>query len=281
MNKWLWLLLAASPMTALAQGDDPIAYKCYYCTPEEKEDVALLQGVGQHYVYDVATLHIVRVEVSLRGGRLVAETFPAEDWVRKQFVGLVQLHGHHLIGSNLEPLGYFERVYLYAPGSDHARSGTYLSSKHFSALHADHGEARRIGARYLEARPVFGFLDMVASGGRLLRLELNKDGDRPPVAVLGFAGGDLARFYFEYATRRWEYLEANDGTYPVQESVDDFVIDGQATTFKYRWLDSSQRDAFMERAAHAGVAMVGTLVRHNDTTFICDRVEDRVECTIR
>ncbi|MFL9583958.1 hypothetical protein [Stenotrophomonas sp. AB1(2024)] len=280
MRRLLWLLLAALPMTATAQADDPIAYKCYYCTPAEMEDVALLQGVGQHYVYDVSGLHIVGFNVALQGGILVADPFPAEEWVKKQFIGFVQLYGHHLGGRSLEPLGSFEEVYLYAPGSDHARVSQYLSSEHFSALHPDHRAARQTVARFLASHPVLGFLDTEASGGRLLRLELNKDGDRPPIATTGFSGRHFARFFYDYSARRWEYLAAHDGLYGVQEKADDFVVDGQPTTFNYRWLDSGERDAFMKRAARAGVSMIGTPVLYKDAMFLCERAEEGVRCTV-
>lgn len=52
MKKLFWMMLAALPMQAIANEEDPIAYKCYYCTPAEMKDVALAQGVGRHYVYD-------------------------------------------------------------------------------------------------------------------------------------------------------------------------------------------------------------------------------------
>jgi hypothetical protein len=280
MRRLLWLLLAALPMPATAQADDPIAYKCYYCTPAEMEEVALLQGVGKHYVYDVSRPHIEGFNVALQGGRLVADPFPPEAWTKKQFIGLVQLYGHDLGGSSLEPQGSFERVYLYAPGSDHARASPYLSSGHFSALHPDHRAARQTVARFLASHPVLGFLDTEASGGRLLRLELNKEGDRPPIATTGFSGRHFARFFYDYSARRWEYLAAYDGLYWVQEKADDFVIEGQPTTFKYRWLESGQRDAFIDRAASAGVVMVGTPVLHNDATIFCERVEEGVRCTV-
>jgi hypothetical protein len=92
MKKVLWLLLAAMPMQAVANDEDPIAYKCYYCTPDEMEDVALAQGVGRHYVYDAQKLTIVGYDVDLRDGALKAESFVAEGWLQTQFLGMMSLY---------------------------------------------------------------------------------------------------------------------------------------------------------------------------------------------
>ena len=122
MKKLLWMMLAALPIQAVANEDDPIAYKCYYCTPAEMEDVALAQGVGRHYVYDAGNLNIMGFNVESAGNSLIATSFTAEDWVERQFKGMMGLYSGY--DGSME--AYIENVDLLAPGSDHGRTNQRL-----------------------------------------------------------------------------------------------------------------------------------------------------------
>lgn len=134
MKKMLWLLLAAMPMQAVANEEDPIAYKCYYCTPDEMEDVALAQGVGRHYVYDAQKLSIAGYEVTMADGILYADTFKTEDWVRNQFLGMMKLYS----GSNGEMWTVIDDIRLLAPGTEHGKAYSYLWGQNLSSLNPTH-----------------------------------------------------------------------------------------------------------------------------------------------
>jgi hypothetical protein len=283
MKKLLWMLLAALPVQAVASEDDPIAYKCYYCTPDEMEAVALAQGVGQHYVYDAKKLTIVGYNVSQQGGELKAETFTPESWVEAQFLGLMNLYSPH-DGAMYVSIG---NVRLLAPGTEHGRSSRYLWGQDLTALNPHHQAARELVLRYLDEHDKLAFLDTSASGGRLLRFQYMLDGAHPIVAGVRFYGSDdsaSTKYYFDHDTRGWRYIGSlfpQDSRYMlIQETREDFAPTEGRTTFKYKAGESTWSRAFIERATWASIAMHGELPGYRAMQFNCIRAADDIQCHI-
>lgn len=280
MKKLLWALLAALPMQAAANEGDPIAYKCYYCTPAEMEDVALAQGVGQHYVYDAEKLTITGFRVFMQNGTLKADPFEAEGWVRTQFLGMMSLYNP----SYGDMIGGVGPVALLAPGTEHGRSSRYLWGHDLIALNGHHEKARETVRRYVTEHPTFDFLDTSHSGGKLLRFEYMLDDSQPIIATMHFQGKSesRARYYFDHSARLWRYL----GSYlpqqhfhqAIQESRDDFAPSQGVTTYYYPSRHAEWAEAFIERATWAGIPVHGDLANYHNVRFDCERVIDDIQC---
>lgn len=283
MKKMLWLLLAAMPMQAVANEEDPIAYKCYYCTPDEMEDVALAQGVGRHYVYDAQKLTIVGYDVAELDGLLKAESFTAESWLQNQFLGMMNLyspdHGQMEI--------FIGDVALLAPNTEHGRSSRYIWPQYLTALNPLHKEARKTVHRYLADHKDLNFLDTSVSGGKLLKFHYAQIGDRPITAWLGFRHGEVgsAVYHFDHDSRSWNYqksyLREDRSLQPLQESREDFAPTEGRTTFQYRGSESALIQAFMDRAGWAGVPVHGQLPSSGDVRFNCERAVTDIYCMIQ
>lgn len=282
MKKMLWLLLAAMPMQAAAKEEDPIAYKCYYCTPDEMEEVALAQGVGRHYVYDAQRLNIVGFDVFLRDEVLKAESFVAESWVQNQFLGMMSLYDP--LDGTMEAM--ISNVGLLAPNTEHGRSSRYIWPQDLTALNPHHKDARETVRRYLADHKELSFLDTSVSGGRLLKFQYAQDGDRPITAWMTFlhrrAGNAIYRF--DHDTRSWNYQEGHlpqqERLKPVQESREDFAPTEGRTAFDYLGYESDLTRAFMERAGWAGVPVHGQLPSNRNVRFNCERVLDDIHCNV-
>ncbi|WNH52939.1 hypothetical protein [Stenotrophomonas oahuensis] len=283
MKKLFWMMLAALPMQAMANGDDPIAYKCYYCTPAEMEDVALAQGVGRHYVYDYASRSIMGFEVAQAGGNLVANPFKAESWVDRQFRGMAALYDVTTSSMTIR----FDEVKLLAPGTEHGREiGRMLWGHHLSALHPDHAEARETIHRYLTEHPELVFLDTTTSGGRLLKFAHSIENPAPILATMHmgeeFLWGGRMRvdFYFDHATRHWHFLDAKaGGSYFVQNSRDDFAPAEGRFTFDHHYnRPELPLAAFIERAGWASLPVHGEVVPGKTRSVRCERTTDDIQC---
>lgn len=281
MNKLLWMLLAALPMQAVANDDDPIAYKCYYCTQDEMEVAALAHGVGQRYVYDANKLTIIGFNVAFDGGMLKAEAFTAPPWVTNQFLGMMQLYSAHDGHMNAN----VTRVHLLAPGTEHGRATRYLWGHDLSSLNPRHEHARDLVHRYLMEAPSTRFLDTTLSNGRLLRFDYMLDGTRPVTAEVWFMDHILysSQFYFDHHTRRWTYVGTRSPVgYAIQESWNDFApAPGE---WRYSFLNSSDQrngypEAFIQRAAWAGIPVHGSLPP-SAVSFTCRRASDDIHCYI-
>lgn len=286
MKKLFWMMLAALPMQAMASEDDPIAYKCYYCTPAEMEDVALAQGVGRHYVYDYSDLNIVGYEVAQGAGNLIASPFVAEDWVKTQFKGMAGLYDVMTSKMSIR----FDDVKLLAPGTEHGRElGSMLWGHHLSALHPRQKEARETIRRYLDSHPRLGFLDTTASNGRLLKFAHTIEAPDPITATM-YMGEEMywgillsVDFYFDHASRRWEFMDARPGgDYSVQNHREDFAPDEGSVTFEH----SSRRPelpvaGFLERAAWASIPIHGTVVPGKTKAIRCERKAQDIQCFIQ
>lgn len=283
MKKMLWLLLAAIPMQAVAGEDDPIAYKCYYCTPDEMEGVALAQGVGRHYVYDAERLTIVGFDVFLMDEALKAESFVAESWVQNQFLGMMSLYDP--LNGELEAM--ISDVALLAPNTEHGRSSRYIWPQDLTALNPHHKDARERVRRYLADYKELAFLDTSMSGGRLLKFQYTQEGDRPIAAWMSFRHRNVghAIYHFDHDTRSWNYhksyLRENGSFKPVQESREDFAPTQGRTTFQYRSSESELSRAFMDRAGWADVPVHGQLPSYGDVRFNCERAINDIHCMIQ
>ncbi|WP_313456235.1 hypothetical protein [Stenotrophomonas sp.] len=280
MKKLFWMMLAALPMQAMANEEDPIAYKCYYCTPAEMEDVALAQGVGRHYVYDYSDLSIAGFEVAHTGGNLIATPFPVEDWLERQYQGFMAL---------MDPslgimLGQLENVELLAPDTDHGRSTQLLWGHHLSALHPKHGIARETVHRFLMTTPEFNFLDTSTTGGRLLKFEHELHTPLSLYAGLHF-GRDMvwndilySNFQFDRASRRWHHI-SSFASGPIQQTRIDFAPTEGGRRFSINDHVNVLGNAFIERAAWASVPVHGELPTWR-VMFRCERKADDIQCYI-
>lgn len=278
MKKLLWMLLAALPMQAMANEEDPIAYKCYYCTPDEMEDVALAQGVGRHYVYDAENLIIVGFDVAAPSGNLIASPFEAEDWVKTQFKGMMGIYNP----SDGSMKAWITKVALLAPDSDHGRKNQRLWGHHLTALNPVHDRAREVVRRFLKASPELAFLDTTTSEGKLLRFKYMMDDEsRPIIVTLHFDTTDpgFARFFFDHSTREWHFLDAKD-RYPIQQDWSDFGPQQGNNYFNYASLRDELSEAFVKRAMWASVPVHGSIPEHKDVQFRCERKVDDIQCHI-
>ncbi|MGH8036327.1 MAG: hypothetical protein ACREPD_01170 [Stenotrophomonas sp.] len=282
MKKLLWMLLAALPVQALAHEEDPIAYKCYYCTPGEMEGVALAKGIGQHYVYDAKKLTIVGYNVSAQDGVLRAESFAPESWVQAQFLGFMDLY----FPDNGLMIALIGTVRLFAPGTEHGRNSRYLWGQDLTALNPHHLSARELVRRYLNEHEMLKFLDTSASGGKLLKLEYMLDENYPIFAAMHFSGRteSSTTYYFDRDARLWRYLNSHlpqsSSSKLIQERREDFApIEGR-TTVEYSRGQGSWAEAFKERATWAGIPVHGELPEYGATRFNCERAADDIQCYI-
>ncbi len=280
MKKLFWMMLAALPLQAMANEDDPIAYKCYYCTPAEMEDVALAQGVGRHYVYDYSDLRIAGFEVSRAGNNLVATSFVAEEWVQQQFIGFMAL----LDPSSGIKYVQFGDVELLAPGTDHGRVTQLLWGHHLSALHPDHGKARETVHRFLMSRRELQFLDTTLSNGRLLKFEHELASPSPIVASLAIGKYGVwgytfnSKFQFDRESRRWHHA-ASSASGPIQQTRMDFAPTDGIHRFVISDHVNILGNAFIERAKWASIPVHGELPRWR-AEFRCERKADDIQCYI-
>ncbi|HDS0924822.1 TPA: hypothetical protein QDZ10_003316 [Stenotrophomonas maltophilia] len=284
MKKMLWLLLAAMPMQAVASEEDPIAYKCYYCTPDEMEEVALAQGVGRHYVYDAEKLTIVGFDVFLRDEVLKAESFVAESWVQNQFLGMMSLYDPHSGEMRL----YIRDVGLLAPNTEHGRRSRYIWGQDITALNPHHAQARESVRRYLTEHTELSFLDTSNSSGKLLKFHYAMNGDRPIVVAMTFKGNSDINshtyYYFNHDGRRWTYLYSNlpqgYSHERIQEDRLDFAPSEGDTIFDYRTGNGFWAEAFIERATWANIPVHGQLPVRESVRFTCKRATDDIQCYI-
>lgn len=292
----LSLALAAllpSAMTAHAQTPppDPIAYSCYFCTDDEMEQVAIDQGVGEHYVYDAnreslswpVGLGIHGYTVSVQAGAIRAARFEPEGWLKTQYVALMRA-SHYSAG---HPTHRISNVALLAPDSPHGRStvSSHLWGHHTSALHPLHVRARETVRRWIDANVDLQYMRADVEHGRVLQFAFQAGGLNPTLLRLDMAYNTLGQIYFymDRATRRWEYLGAESSTSTVEESVDDFPGPTGLRQFDF---DSSTNDeglkeGFLQRAQWAGVPVQGSFSTRNWNYVDCSNASGSPACTIK
>ena len=278
MKQLLWMALAALPMQAMANDEDPVAYKCYYCTPAEMEDAALRLGVGRQYIYDYSDRTIAGFEVAQVGGNLIAAPFPVEDWLERQYQGFMAL---------LDPptgsmYALFQDVELLAPGTDHGRTTQLLWGHHLSALHPEHGVARETVHRYLTSAPELSFLDTTLSQGRLLKFESELDKPLQLYAALQFGRGITwggSTFQFDRASRRWNHVSSSANS-TIQQSREDFAPTEGTHRYWFSQNVDEMGNAFIERAKWASVPVHGELPTSGNVEFVCVRSGEDIQCTI-
>ena len=281
MKKLFLMMLAALPMQAMANEDDPIAYKCYYCTPAEMEDVALAQGVGRHYVYDAKKWTIFGYDVLSVGGELKATQFPAESWVQTQFQGMLGI-----FNNSTGEMVIRVDSYLYAPDTEHGRFNRYIWGHHLSSLNPQHERVREILQRFLRDHEHMTFLDTSSSGGRLLRFNYMVPGDRPILAKVDYIGSDYGAsdFYFDHASRQWRYLSSHARAYYstplIQESRDDFAREQGKTVHRYENGQRTLASAFVERARWASIPVHGQMPTSGNVSIRCERSGEDIQCYI-
>ena len=281
MKKLLWMMLATLPTQAMANNEDPIAYKCYYCTPAEMEDVALAQGVGRHYVYDAQKFSIMGFEVISSDGALTATQFPTESWVRMQIGGMLE-YFNNSTGEMKIPVS----SHLYAPDTEHARFNRYIWGHHLSELNPRHKAVRETLHRYLTDHNRMRFLDTSISGGRLIRFEYMVDGNSPIIAEVSHIDKNYgtSQFYFDHDSRRWRYVDSTHRVHhsdvAIEESRDDFAPNEGTTRHDYGNGSIEIAQAFLERAQWASIPVHGTLPTTGDAKIRCERKADDIQCYI-
>lgn len=280
-----WLLLAALPLQGTAQErmEDPVAMACYYCTDEEMYARARSLGVGEHYVYQGASLtNIQGFNVTNVDGELVATHFVPPAWIRQQYNAMMKIY-QQSSGRFVDQWG---TVNLQPPGSPHVlneqiQSNTVLWGHHMSDLNPRHLEARETVRRMLARASRFAFLTADTEHGRILRFEAQAHGMLPLISRLNiFLSLGWIESVFDYETRQWVYLWSSDGGNLVQETIDDFVRpDGSP-----RLLTNTREfdPYFRQRAEWAGVEVIGTPpYGFRDATYECSRTAGKTQCRLQ
>lgn len=281
MKKLWWLLLVALPCPAVASVEDPVAYPCYMCTDDEMYAKARSLGVGSHYVYQAASqTNIQGFHVTNEGGQLVATHFVPAPWIRSQYNTFMKMYKT----TRGEFVDEWSTVSLHPPGSPHVlkeqvQSDTILWGHHVGDLHPQRMEARETVRRMLERSFRFDFLRTDTEHGRILRFESQSHGQSPLIARLNILTSVLGyvEFYFDYDTRRWEYLRSADWNLWVQEKADDFLWpDGSTRRNIYR---RELMPYFLQRAQWAGVQVSGTpLFGTSEVSYVCARNTGKIQC---
>lgn len=274
------LLLPWSP-TAGAREGDPVAYKCYYCTPEEREASALAMGVGEHYIYDARIRDgIFGYRVTTGAHGLVAEAFEPAYWLRTQYSEMMKVYKPDEDVFRAE----IGTVSLYPPGSSHGRSDQRLWGYHLSTLHPQHAIARETVRRMLDGLAMLRFLEAdTEGGGRILRFWFQLDDSNPLTIRLNFIHTYLgsADFYFDHDQRRWEYLDSRDFYNTLQETQADFLGPTGQRTFNYPYTYSQLQPYFVQRANWAGITVQGELPVRDNVQFVCDEGAGTPVCHVQ
>lgn len=275
----LGLLALSAPVAAAAAAPpDPIAYACFYCSSAEMEAVALSKGVGEHYVYDQAMRSMQGFVVTQQSANLVAAGFAPPRWVMTQYAALLAVYD--------APTGAFVHVMkdvkLPAPGTPHTRSDVYLWGHHTTGLNPLHAQARDIGRRHIVNRLSLPYLDADAEHGRLIRFQTASGGFVPIIARLQISNMYLGQvdYLFDRGSNAWHYLQASDIRHAIPETAEDFTGPTGRRTFNYAWTHRGLADYFVQRAAWAGVQIVGQTMPERETTFVCTDTAGRKSCTL-
>jgi len=274
----LFLLFAPS-----AWADDPVAYTCYYCTAAEMEHVALQQGVGEHYVYDAAHVHITGFTVTAQGNQLRAVSFTPAAWISTQFKAMLAAYDN----VRDETIHLLSDTILHAPGSSHGRSMTVLWAHHLSGLNPERETGREIIRRHLSDHPVLAYLSADVQEGRVLRFWFERDDAKPLLANLHFTDRagyprslGYATFYFDRGTRRWEYLASDAVSFgPVPDSADDVVGPSGFKSYRFgSYSPEHELPAFMQWLDWAGIPVTGEVKPNSSVTFNCERTDGQIAC---
>lgn len=282
---------AVTAVTAHAQTPppDPIAYSCYFCTDDEMEQVAIDQGVGEHYVYDANRdmpyfdrgEGIFGYTVSLQGGVMRAERFEPERWLVTQYLRIIVASLRRPGG----PAHSIRKVNLLAPDSNHGRSGVseYLWGHHTSVLNPLHVRARETLRRWMEENVDLAYMRADVEHGRVLQFSFQAGGMNPTTLSLsidGNAGGGSISYYMDRATRRWVYLGA-EAWHAIEESAEDFSGPTGQRQFTFRSEDRLHAAAFLQRAQWAGVPVQGAISMGQANHVDCTNASGSPVCTIK
>lgn len=280
MRKLGWLLLAALSFQAAAEArlEDPIARPCYMCNASEMYAHAESLGVGEHYVYNGASVtNIQGFRVTNEGGQMVATHFAPPAWIRTQYNELMKLYDSSR-GVFYDEWG---TINLQPPGSPHVRNDNVMWGHHLSDLNPRHPEARDIVQRFLSRTSRFDYLKADAEHGRILRFESQLDGASPLIVRLKVYLSELGymEFFFDHENRRWEYLRSADANLVLQEKPEDFLrSDGSPRRLVYR---RGLLPYFWQRAEWAGIEVSGTPAPGGtDVGYLCGRTAGNIRCEL-
>lgn len=284
MKQLGWLLLAALPFQGMAESrmEDPVAMVCYFCTPDEMYARARSLGVGEHYIYDgESQTNIQGFRVTSEGGQLVATHFVPPAWLRTQYTAMMRIY----YKSRGEFVDQWGSVSLQAPGSPHVlneqvQSNTVLWGHHLTDLNPRHLEAREIVRRFVTPARRFEFLSADTEHGRILRFESQQLGQAPLISRLNTDSSlGYMESFFDYETRRWEYLRSADYFTTIQEKAEDFLYpDGGPRVVRY---PRSLVPFFKQRADWAGVEVIGMPVPDGgDVQYYCGRAAEKIQCRL-
>jgi len=176
------------------------------------EEVAIDQGVGEHYIYDANQLHsrdrgIFGHAASQQAGALGASRFEPAPWLKPQYISLIHASSYSPGGVPM----YTVRNVTLAPDYHHGRSviSRLLWGHHTCALNPLHPRAREVMLRWIAANVDLPDLRADTQHGRVLQFAFQRGGSHPTRLRLNIdnAHGHID-FYMDRATRRWEYLGA-------------------------------------------------------------------------
>ena len=284
------LLSPCLPTQAQGRLPDPIAYSCYFCTDDEMEQVAIDQGVGEHYVYDANRgLPYFRdgegmygYTVSLQGGMIHAARFEPERWLKTQYAALMYVSQNQ----RGTPEHRISGVNLLAPDAPHGRSAvsSYLWGHHTSALHPLHARARQTLRRWIDANVDLEYMRADVEHGRVLQFAFQVGGLKPTLLQLTMSQSSRERIYFymDRVTRQWEYLGAESAA-SIEESADDFPGPTGLRQFdlSHSNNDQSRMAGFLQRAQWAGVPVQGHFSERLWNYVDCTNVSGSPACTIK
>lgn len=276
MKKLLWLALAAAPVQATEVPEDPIAWRCYMCTPQEREAIAISKGVGEHLVYNASAYEVIYAyRVTEQSGVLVAEAYTPPTWITSQYREMMRLYTT-LRGEFVDQWGTIS-LESPVPGDGD------MWGHHTSALHPQYLEARERAMRVIRNAIRFRFLRADAEHGRVLRFEAQLNGEAPLISRLnmGTSQNGYIEHVFDHDSKQWVYLEAGDQYNVMQNSAEDFLApDGGPRRFYYNYTYPALQRAFVQRAEWAGVKVFGELPSRQNVYFNCSRRGDEIHCQI-
>ena len=277
---WLSLGLAAVPAQANERPEDPILWNCFACNEEERQAFALRKGEGGHFVYtgfNYGMLYAYLVE--RQGDELVVEKRYPASWVMLQFDEMI-LHYNRTTGDFYDQWGTFQPV---PPGWPSDPSDSVMWGHHVSGLHPLHAEARETVKRILNRSIRYDHFK-ADPYGRVIRFDFQLDGSVPYTVRLstGTTALGYMEFYFDYDTRSWEYLGAQDFRHAIQETPEDFLgADGGARSFRYVTTFQDGAPYFLQRAKWAGAKVHGEMPSpRRDVRFDCSRTDGELNCFV-
>lgn len=255
-------LMAAAALlfSGVVSAQDIEATRCDGCTASQMQNVALQQGLGIRYVYNLPGGVIVGYWVTdedIYLGQYVRMAVPVmpEGWILDQFAAIHQFYldnGGSLTAalSNATPAASGGHVNAY---------DVVGSSKDRNAVVND-----------LHDNPRLVFTSVFASFGRAIKLTglVSPDPDLTVKAM--FPDGSYAYFKFNWDTKEWEYVSksaVDSHGNSIPETPEDFTNGGAGGSYDFSGPGNpNDVNDFLHRAWQAGVPVHGGGIRWGCTS---------------